>query len=182
MGLLEILGFGAETDTAPPHGEDTATMRRIITELEALPPARARFLAAFAYILGRVAHADSHFSEEESDKMVELVQALGHVPEAQALLVVELAKNEVQLFGGTDNFLVTRRFKEIATPDQCTELLDCVFAVSAADESVTTLEESQARQISKELGLTHDEFLAARADYLEHLEALKSFRRTRDGR
>ena len=184
MGLLDILGFGEGADagdeTPSTHGDETATMRRIIGELEALPADRARYLAAFAYILGRVAHADSHFSEEETAKMIELVQALGHVPEAQALLVVEIAKNEVRLFGGTDNFLVTRRFKEIATPEQRTELLDCVFAVSAADESVTAIEESQARQISKELGLTHDDFITARAVYLEHVEALRSFRATRD--
>ena len=183
MGLLDILGFGesAESDTATDHGDDTATMRRIVAELEALPADRARYLAAFAYILGRVAHADSHVSEAETAKMIEFVQTLGHVPEAQALLVVEIAKNEVRLFGGTDNYLVTRRFKEIATPEQRTELLDCVFAVSAADQSITALEESQARQISKELGLTHEEFVAARVGYLEHLEALKSFRKSRDG-
>ena len=151
-------------------------MRRIVGELESLPPERARYLAAFAYILGRVAHADSHFSDEETAKMVELAQELGHIPEAQAILVVEIAKNEVRLFGGTENFLVSRRFKEISTAEQRIELLDCVFAISAADKSVTALEDSQARQISKELGLTHDEFVAARAVYLEHLEALKSFR------
>ena len=183
MGLLDFLGFetppqdtGTDTSRSPTDDDDTETMRRIVRALEALPADRARYLAAFAYVLGRVAHADSHFSDEETRKMQEIVQVLGHLPEPQALLVVEIAKNEVRLFGGTDNYLVTRRFKEMATPQQRAELLDCLFAVAAADASITALEEGQARQISKELGLTHDDFVAARAAYLEHLEALKGLR------
>jgi uncharacterized tellurite resistance protein B-like protein len=182
MSLLTLLGFGDDdprkTATAADAG-DTETIRRIAAELEALPEDRARYLAAFAYILGRVACADSHVSAEETQKMQEIVRVLGHVPEAQAVLVIEIAKSQVRLFGGTDNFLVSRRFREVSTRDQCRELLECVFAVSAADDSITVHEEGQARQISKELGLTHDEFIAARTAYQEHLEALKGLRRGR---
>ena len=91
-------------------------------------------------------------------------------------MVVEIVRNQVRLFGATENFLVSRRFKEIATPDQCVELLDCIFAVSAADKSISVLEEGQAGQIAKELGLTHDEFVAARITYKEHLETVRKFR------
>ena len=42
---------------AEPAG-DTETVRAIVRELEALPPERARYVAAFAFILARVAHAD----------------------------------------------------------------------------------------------------------------------------
>ena len=181
MSLLELLGFGDDDthETTTADAGDTETMRRIASELEALPEDRARYLAAFAYILGRVAYADSAVSAEEAQKMQEIVQVLGQVPEAQAVLVVEIAKSQVRLFGGTDNFLVSRRFRELSTRDQRLELLECVFAVSAADDSITVHEEGQARQISKELGLTHDEFIAARAAYQEHLEALKGLRRGR---
>ena len=183
MSLLKLLGF---TDSDEPRVArqgsygDTETMKRIVAELEALPEDRARYLAAFAYILGRVAHADSTITDEETQKMREILQVLGHLPESQAVLVVEVAKGQVRLFGGTENFLVSRRFREMSTPEQRLELLDCVFAVSAADESITVIEEGQARQISKELGLTHEDFLVARAAYLEHVEALKGFRRQRE--
>ena len=181
MSFLELLGFGDDDthETTTADAGDTETMRRIASELEALPEDRARYLAAFAYILGRVAYADSVVSAEEAQKMQEIVQVLGQVPEAQAVLVVEIAKSQVRLFGGTDNFLVSRRFRELSTRDQRLELLECVFAVSAADDSITVHEEGQARQISKELGLTHDEFIAARAVYQEHLEAVKGLRRGR---
>jgi uncharacterized tellurite resistance protein B-like protein len=180
MSLLRFLGLSAEADrpAESANDTDTDTMRRIAAELDALPEARASYLAAFAYILGRVAHADSNFSEMETRKMQEIVCGLGHLPEAQAVLVVEIAKSQVRLFGSTENFLVTRRFREMAQPEQRAELLDCIFAVSAADQSISVLEETQAGQIAKELGLTHDEYVAARLTYRDHLETLKQLRRT----
>lgn len=179
MSLLQWLGLpndGSGKSETKGLDEETDTMRRIVGELEALPEDRARYLAGFAYILSRVAHADATVSPQETEKMQEILQKLGHLPEAQAVLVVEIAKSQVRLLGGTENFLVSRRFREMATPQQRRELLECVFAVSAADESITVVEEGQARQISRELGLTHGDFIAARADYHEHLEALKTHR------
>ena len=178
MSIWEFLGLKSHETAVADHEADA--VRHIIGELEALPEDRARYLAIVAYVLGRIAHADSHFSDEETRKMLDIVQVLGHLPEAQAVLVVEIAKSQVRMFGGTENYLVTRQFKELSTPEQRAELLACVFAVSAADDSISVVEEGQARQISSELGLTHADFVTARAAYAEHLEALKAFRRQRD--
>ncbi len=183
MSLLKLLGVA--TDRAGSDrvlgNADTDTMRRISAELDALPEQRARYLAGFAYILGRVAYADASVSPQETEKMQQIVQGLGHLPAPQAVLVVEIAKSQVKLLGGTEDFLVTRRFREISTREQRMELLECVFAVSAADASITVVEEGQARQISKELGLTHEDFIAARSDYREHLAALRTLRDTKKG-
>lgn len=175
--LFSLLGVPSER-TAPDRsaGDDTETMQRISAELEALPEDRARYLAGFAYILGRAAYADASVSAAETAKMQEIVQTLGHLPEPQAVLVVEMAKSQVKLLGGTEDFLVSRRFREISTPEQRMELLECVFAVLAADDSITVAEEGQARQICKELGLTHEQFITARSVFREHLAALKTLR------
>lgn len=154
----------------------TESVRKIVGELEAMEPERARHLAAFAYILGRVAHADQEISEEETRRMEEIVQRVGHLPEEQAVLVVQIAKSQNRLFGGTENFLVTREFKELAGAEERRELLDCLFAVSAADESISSAEESQVRQIASELGLEHSDFVRARAAYSEHRDVLKPLR------
>ncbi len=177
MSLMTLLGLTDDASPAAAADDDTDTMRRIAAELDHMEEDRARYLAAFAYILGRVAHADSRFSDIETEKMQEILHGLGHLTEAQAVLVVEIAKSQVRLFGSTENFLVVRRFKDIATAEQRVELLDCVFAVSAADDSITVLEEGQAGQIAKELGLSHDDFVAARVTYQKHLETLKRLRR-----
>ena len=105
--------------------------------------------------------------------MVEIVQRLGHVPEAQAVLVVAIANNQNLLLGSTEDYLVTREFREIATDEQRRELLDCLFAVSAADDTITGDEETQIRQISNELGFSHKEFIQARLAYSDKRSILK---------
>ena len=63
MGLLDWLR-GAQEQAAASN-DDIDTVRRIAGELDALEPERARYVACFAYILGRVAHADLDVSGEE---------------------------------------------------------------------------------------------------------------------
>jgi uncharacterized tellurite resistance protein B-like protein len=170
MSILKFLGL---TRATQPDASDTETVRRIVAELERLDPARARYLAAFAYVLSRVAAADLLISDVETTKMVEIVQRLGHLPAEQAVLAVAIAKSQNRLFGGTEDFLVTRQFREMATPDERRELLDCLFAVSAADDSVSSAEEAQIRQIASELGFEHHEYVQARLAYARHRTVLK---------
>jgi uncharacterized tellurite resistance protein B-like protein len=180
MGILDLLGLGrpgASSDAKgmSNHG-DTETVRRIVGELERMDPSRARFLAAFAYVLSRVASADLKISDDETEKMVEIVQKLGHIPEEQAVLVVAIATNQNKLFGSTEDYLVTREFREIASDEQRIEMLDCLFAVSAADDSITGDEEEQIRQISNELGFTHEDYIQARLAYSDKRSILKRMR------
>ena len=163
MPLLDWLR-GRSNAVAASQG-DTDTVRRIVGELDRLPPERARYLAAFAYVLSRVAGADLHISDEETAAMVELVARTGQLPAAQAIVVVEIAKAQNRLFGGTENFLVTREFREIASDAERQNLLECLFAVSAADDAITGEEEAQIWQIAAELGFRHDEYIQVRLKY-----------------
>jgi uncharacterized tellurite resistance protein B-like protein len=177
MGILDLLGLGdssvpSEAAPSPGHGE-TETVRRIVGELDRLEHTRARFLAAFAYVLSRVAAADMNISDSETEKMVEIVQRLGNIPEEQAVLVVAIAKNQNKLFGSTEDYLVTREFRDIATDEQRSQLLDCLFAVSAADDTITLDEESQIRQIAEELGFEHQDFVEARRAYNDKRSVIK---------
>jgi uncharacterized tellurite resistance protein B-like protein len=71
---------------------------------------------------------------------------------------------------------VTREFNEISDPEQRRELLECMFAVSVSDESISAEEDAQLRQIASELGFSHKEFVTARAAYSEHREVLRPLR------
>jgi uncharacterized tellurite resistance protein B-like protein len=163
MSLLDW--FQAVRSNAAVRPGDTDTVRRIVSELDHLDADRARYLAAFAYVLSRVAGADLHISEAETARMVDVLERVGHLPAAQAILAVQIAKSQHALFGGTENFLVTREFREIASDAQRNELLDCLFSVSAADDAISGDEESQIRQIASELGFTHAEYIKARLAY-----------------
>lgn len=171
MSILEWLGL--KRDSAREKAGETETVRRIVGELRALPPDRARYVAAFAFVLARVAHADLVITEDETRRMEQIVRDLGHLPAAQAILAVEIARRQSELTGGTENFLVTRELKEIATREQCRELLDCLFAVSAADDSISSVEESQIRQIASELGFSLEELVEIRSAWNDKREILR---------
>jgi uncharacterized tellurite resistance protein B-like protein len=77
------------------------------------------------------------------------------------------------LFGGTENFVVAQEFNRVATRAQKLALLNCLFAVSSSDRSISTVEDNEVRKISRELRLDHSDFIAARSAYKEHLEVLR---------
>lgn len=153
--------------------EEVESLKQILDELDHMDPEQARYLASFAFILFRVAYVDRHVSDEESQAILTILQKWGDLNESQALLVAQIAKSQNVLFGGTDNYIVTREFKEMSTPEQRGHLLDCLFAVAASDDSISSLESDTIRMITKELGLSHEEFIAARQQFRDKIEALK---------
>jgi uncharacterized tellurite resistance protein B-like protein len=163
--------LGVETvETA--EKPEFAPLRETLEALDHLEPDRARFLAAFAYLLGRVAHADQHVSPEETRAMEALVQEQGQLSPDQAIVAVQLAKTSNLLFGGTANFLVAREFSELATYDQKLALMRCLFALSAADAAISTAEESEIHRIAKELRVNPPDLVALRVAYQRHLPGL----------
>lgn len=172
MSLLDWLVGGAARPQDAAHSE-VETVRKIARELDELDPDTARRVACFAYILGRVAFADLHISDEETMVMERVVTDTTSLPEQQAVLVVQMAKTHNQLFGGTENFLVTREFGRLASSDDKRALLECLYAVSAADASISVEEDNEIRKIASELGLEHRDFIIARSKYAEHLDVLK---------
>ena len=178
LGIRKFLGLdGSKTKKGMIREGDspeTETVRRIVESLEQMEPRRARYVAAFAYLLSRVAHADLDISPEETREMERIVAERGGLPHEQAILVVQMAKTQNRLFGGTENFLVTREFNKIATREEKLALLDCLYAVSSADQSISTTEDHEIRNISRELLLSQEDLVAARLAYRDHLAVLKN--------
>lgn len=172
MSILDLLGLGSAVRPAA-GASDTEAIRRITSALEAMEPQQARHVAAFAFILSRAANADLKISEEETRQMEGIVMEWGHLPEEQAVLVVQIAKSQSRLFGGTENFLVTREFKSVASKERKVELLHCLFAVTAADDSISTVEENEIWRIATEIGITHAEYVAIRSAYREKRKVLR---------
>jgi len=170
MSLLRFLGVRTSERDA---GGETETVRRIAARLEALPAGRARQIAAFAYVLARVAHSDLEIDAAESAEMERLVAELGGLPGAEAALVVEIAKSQARLLGGTENYVVTREFRRGATPEERARLLECVYAVAAADGTISSVENVECGRIADELGFTREEALALRSAYRDKLSVLR---------
>ncbi len=172
MSLLRFLGLGDSEDENSGVGE-TETVRRISAQLERLDPETAKYLAAFAYVLARVANADLHIDESESMEMERIIQSLSHLSEGETTLAVEIAKSQSRLLGGTENYVVTREFKRVSTREQRADLLGCLFAVAAADGTISGDETAEIQAIAEELGFTRPEANALRARYRDKLSEFR---------
>jgi len=173
MSILKFLGLSSDHFAQGSTTGETETVRNIVRKLDSLPEDQARYIASFAYLLSRVARADMQVSPEETTVMEHIVMKEGGVPEELAPVVVQMAKTQNLLFGATENYLVTREFERMATREQKLAVLECLFAVAAADNNITSDEDNVVKQISSELKLTHSDYIAARLRFKEHLAVLK---------
>jgi tellurite resistance protein len=162
-----------------PATRDSESIRRISDELEALPVEQRRYVAGFAYVLARVAHADLEVSDVELGYMEHAVVEIGHLSEAQAVLVVQMARNMNELYGATDDFVVTREFAQTASREQREDLLRTAFAVGAADDSITAAEVAELNEVGKELGFRSDEVDDLRDEFRDQLAAIQAMRAAR---
>jgi uncharacterized tellurite resistance protein B-like protein len=151
---------------------DLAPLRATLDALDHLEPDRARHLAAFAYLLGRVAHADQHVSPEETHAMETLVRDHGRLSEEQAMVVVQLAKSSNLLFGGTADFLIAREFAALSTYEEKLALTRCLFVLGAADASISMTEEGEIHRIARELRIERSDLITLRVAHQRHLPGL----------
>ncbi len=173
MSLLRFLGL--EKDPAKDRESgDTASVRRIAAKLERLDRDRAKYLAAFAYVLARIANADLEIDDSETAEMERSLSALSGLSEGEVALAVEIAKSQARMLGGTENYIVTREFRAISTREQRGQLLQCLYAVAAADGTISTVESAEIVSIAEELGFTRLEANSLRGQYRDKLAVFQN--------
>lgn len=165
--LHSWLGASQVTPDAEP-----APLRELVNALDRLEPARAQYLARFAYLLGRVARADEHISADETRVMESLVMEHGELPADMAMLVVSLAKTSNLLFGLAADFPVTQEFTDAATYEQRLALAKCLFAVAASDERISIAEEAEVHRITNQLRIEGPHLTAMRLQHRRFLPGI----------
>lgn len=170
MSIFDLLLFRRSSDALA--GAPDA-VRALVDQLDHLEPRRARFVAAFAGVLARVAHADLAVTEAETRRSQELLVERGHLSPEEAAVAVGLARRRSELYGGTEDFLVTRELASLASDAEKRDLLECCFAVAAADGGISSAEEVRLKQIASELGLAASDLAVVRSRWNEHREILR---------
>jgi uncharacterized tellurite resistance protein B-like protein len=160
------------TSPAGDEPAEPAALRDLVQALDAFEPSRARRLAAFAYLLGRVAHADEHITAAETASMERAVVDHGGLVPQQAALVVRLAQTSNRLFGSTAHFAVARDFGRLAAYDEKLALLRCLFAVSSAEGGISTAEEAEIHRVANELRVEREDLIELRLAFRQHLPGL----------
>lgn len=169
MGILDFL----KTHQAPSSPRENSSIRKIVEKIDHMPPDQAKRIAAFAYLLGRIAYSDLNISREETEKMEEIVRGIAGMDADTAVLIVQIAKSQNVLFGGTENYLVAREFRRMTEREDREKLLHCLFAVAGSDDEITGVEDNEIRQISKELGFSPQEYIQIRLYYRDKLSVFK---------
>ncbi len=167
MSIFDL--FRMSQGGAPKSSNETESVRKIVQALDRLEPERAKFIAGFAYLLGRAARADLNISLKETQAMERILMERAGLPEEQAIIVIQMAKTQNILFGATENFLVSREFRSIATHEEKLALLDCLYAVAASENLIATIEDNEISQIADELRIEHPDLIAVRTRYRDSL-------------
>jgi uncharacterized tellurite resistance protein B-like protein len=155
--LTRFLGMSP----SDPHAQEPQAMQSLLGQLRDLDVDRARYLAAFAYVLSRVAAADRIIEARELEQMKRILLDEGALPTEQAELVVTLASGLAHEMGGAQDYVVTRRLAELTPRDERERILDCAIQVAAADQRIDGYEEKELRGIAKQLGFSDSRFLQA---------------------
>ncbi len=165
----------ANAPLPPATVAETDSVRTISIRLEAMPPARARYVAAFAYLLGRAAQATGAVSDSERAEMLLLAEAVGLDPET-APLVIDLAATLAGQYGATEDYLVTREFKAISTMEEREQLLRACFLVMAADHEIDATESWLANRLAEELDIERPDLNAIREEFHDQLSGVRELR------
>jgi uncharacterized tellurite resistance protein B-like protein len=168
--LKSIQGWLGVAEPAPEN--ESAPLRELVNALDRLEPARAQYLARFAYLLGRVARADEHVTEDETKAMERLLAEHGNLPAEQAMLVVSLAKATHAMLGVTADFAITQEFTDTTAYEERLALARCLFAVAASDTRISTAEEAEVHRITNQLRIERPDLTAIRLQYKKALPGI----------
>lgn len=120
----------------------------------------ARTLSLAGALMAHIIHIDECVRPEERDTLERILRDVWGISEPAAALVAEVALSEVTR--GMDIFQLTSSFAERVPVEQRRRLIDALFAVAAADGTLSGSESSEISRINQGIRLTHDEFVAAR--------------------
>ncbi len=171
MSLLRFLGLGG---SAAGRDQEPASLAEIATELEALPTEESRFVAAFSYLLARIAAADLKTESVERAAIARRLEALARVDPERARLLAETAVRAAETHRASDDHLVARAFRDMSERPERIRLLRCLYAVAAADETISTVEDNEIFEIANAIGIDRRDVVALRSEFKEHLGTLKA--------
>jgi uncharacterized tellurite resistance protein B-like protein len=160
-----------------PTAADTESVRLIAAQLSGLPPARARLLAAAAYLLGRAANADLAVTDAEVTAMTAMVERVTGFDADSSRLIVRLANAQSGEYGPTEDYLVTREFKAISTMEERQRLLRACFVVMAADDEIDETESWLANRMAEELDIERPDLNRIREEFHEQLSGVRAVRK-----
>jgi uncharacterized tellurite resistance protein B-like protein len=173
--FLTTLGFHGD---GAPADADAAFMRRLQTQLVRLGPERMEYLAGFAGELARVADVDDGMSAAEAALIKTQLTEHG-LTDVEAAVVLDLLRHEIEVLHSLPHHVLNRAVNKHASAAEKEALVDCLYAVAAADHSVSDLEEREIRRVADALLIPHSVLMRIRGRYRDRIEVLLAMKRVR---
>ena len=171
MSLLRFLGLGRASKG---RESEPVSLAEIGAQLEALPPEEARFVAAFSYLLARVAGADLRTDDVERDSMAGRLETFAEIGHDLATILADTAIQAFEAHEASDDHLVARAFRDMSERPERIRLIRCLYAVAAADENISTIEDNEIYEVARSIGIDHRDVVALRLEFKKYLGALKT--------
>jgi uncharacterized tellurite resistance protein B-like protein len=125
-----------------------------------IPIEEVRKAALAGGLLARVAYVDKEVAQAELARIAaSLEQGWGIAPD-RALIVAEAAVAESD--ASLDFYRLTQEFARATSIEERVRFLDALFAVAAADGTISNEESAEISRINAGINLTHDQFVAAK--------------------
>lgn len=171
MSLLRFLGLG---DSARGRESEPASLAEIGQQLELLAPDEARFVAAFSYLLARIAAADLSTDDAEREAMGERLQGFAKLDPDRAALLANAAIQAAATYSPSDDHLVARAFRDMSDASARIRLIRCLYAVAAADQNISTVEDNEIFEVAGAIGIPRSDVVAVRSEFKEYIGSLKA--------
>ncbi|MCP4200112.1 MAG: TerB family tellurite resistance protein [Proteobacteria bacterium] len=171
MNLWKIFGIEKKERSEDPElGELFGGMEAILQDFAEND---IKYVTGFAGLLGKVAYADMEMSDDEVAKMQSILSSTLRLRDSQVGLIVKMLQNHSVQLCSLEDYRYVRMINKVCDKEQKMELIEAMFAVASADESVSSEEDSAIYVVSKGIGLSHKDFVTVRAQFKNYLEVLK---------
>ena len=95
--------------------------------------------------------------------------------------MAQIARHQSLLYSGTEDYLVTRQFKDLSTEADRLALLRCCYLVGAVDDTITSDESETLQEIARELDIDRASVNVIRTEFAPKLAAMQALRKLQDG-
>lgn len=125
-----------------------------------LPESQIRKICLAAGLMAYIAWVDNEVCSREQESMARGLRECWGLSEEEARVVTEISRTRIMK--GLDLVRLTTGFCEYTTLDERKAFLRCLFSIANAANKTSYGEIEEIRNISKALGLPHQEFIDAK--------------------
>ena len=126
---------------------------RMLNLLEKHDPNSANYLATFAFALARVAYADSEVTDEERNRMRQILHDVARLEPSEVDFIMELSMMQSRSKSGVAARLKHSRLDR----ERGEQLIQSLYAIAQADGRVSSEEVVEIQTIAQEFGIDTEE-------------------------